>query len=179
MVLYGLRDLIGADSLNAALREFKNEYAFKTDPPFAGANNLYDCLQKHVPDSLQYYLTDTWQKITLYDNKIVEVKASPTGVQDEYEVTVKIDAGKVWIDDKGNDVVAKSMNDFIDIGIFSADTKSREGWLQTNPLYLHKYKFTAGEHTLHIKVKGKPVRAGIDPYGKLIDRLPGDNMKDL
>ncbi len=56
LVLYGLRDLIGEDSMNAALREFKNIYAFKTDPPFAGANNLYDCLQKHVPDSLQYYL---------------------------------------------------------------------------------------------------------------------------
>ena len=134
MVLYGLRDLIGEDSMNAALREFRNDYAFKTDPPFAGANNLYAFLQKHVPDSLQYYLTDTWQKITLYDNKVVEAKEEPMANKKDYKVTIKIDVSKVWIDDKGNDVVAKSMNDYIDIGIFSADTKNKAGRTQTNPL---------------------------------------------
>jgi len=178
-VLYGLRDLIGEDSLNAALREFRNTYAFKTDPPFAGANNLYECLQKHVPDSLQYYLSDTWQKITLYDNKVMEAKVEPGGNKDEYKVTIKVDVGKVWIDDKGNDVVARNMNDYIDIGIFAADTKDKKGRSQVNPLYLSKYKLTAGQHTIHLTVKGKPVRVGIDPYAKLIDRLPNDNMKDL
>ena len=179
LVLYGLRDLIGEDSMNAALREFRNAYVFKTDPPFAGANNLYEYLQKHVPDSLQYYLIDTWQKITLYDNKVVEVKAEPTVNKEEYKVTIKVDVGKVWIDDKGNDVVAKSMNDYMDIGIFSADSKNKEGRMQINPLYLRKHKFTAGQHILEIIVKGKPVRVGIDPYAKLIDRQSGDNMKDL
>ena len=94
LVLYGLRDLIGEDSMNTALREFKNAYAFKTEPPFAGANNLYDYLQKHVPDSLQYYLTDSWQKITLYDNKMVEAKAEPTANKEEYKVTMKVDVGQ-------------------------------------------------------------------------------------
>lgn len=179
LVLYGLRDLIGEDSMNAALRDFRNAYAFKTDPPFAGANNLYEYLQKHVPDSLQYYLTDTWQKITLYDNKVIDAKAESTGKNDEYKVTINVDVGKVWIDDKGNDVVAKSMNDYMDIGIFAADSKNKEGRTQTNPLYMSKYKFTAGQHSLQIIVRGKPVRVGIDPYAKLIDRQPNDNMKDL
>ena len=179
LVLYGLRDLIGEDSMNVALREFRYAYAFKTEPPFAGANNLFDCLQKHIPDSLQYYLTDTWQKITLYDNKVVEAKAEPTTNKDEYKVTIKVDVHKVWIDDKGNDVPAKSMIDYVDIGIFSSDTKNKEGRTQTNPLYLSKHKFTAGQHKIEIIVKGKPVRVGIDPYAKLIDRQAGDNMKDL
>lgn len=179
LVLYGLRDLIGEDSMNVALRDFRNAYAFKTDPPFAGANNLFEYLQRHVPDSLQYYLTDTWQKITLYDNKVVDAKVEPTGKKDEYKVTIKVDVAKVWIDDKGNDVVAKSMKDYIDIGVFAVDSKSKEGRQQTNPLYLSKYKFTAGQHTIQIIVKGKPAYVGIDPYAKLIDRQPGDNMKDL
>ena len=179
LVLYGLRDLIGEDSLNTALREFRNAYAFKMDPPFAGANNLYEYLQQHVPDSLQYYLSDTWQKITLYDNKVVEAKVTPTSNKEEYRVTIKVDVGKVWIDDKGNDVVAKTMNDYMDIGIFAADTKNKEGRSQVNPLYLCKHKFTAGEHIMNIIVKGKPVRVGIDPYAKLIDRQPNDNLKDL
>jgi ABC-2 type transport system permease protein len=179
IALYGLRDLIGEDSMNAALRDFKNQYAFKTSPPFAGTNNLYDCLKKHVPDSLQYYLVDTWQKITLYDNKITEAIARPTGKKDEYNVTLTVDVNKVWIDGKGNDIADTKMNDYIDIGIFAATTTNGEGRTITNPLYFQKYKFTAGLHHLTILVKGKPVIAGIDPYAKLIDRQPNDNMKRI
>ncbi|WP_183574934.1 hypothetical protein HDF18_26430 [Mucilaginibacter sp. X5P1] len=178
VVLYGLRDLMGEDSLNSALRDFKNAYAFKNKPPYAGNNDLYSYLQKHVPDSLQYYLTDTWKKITLYDNKVTEVKAKPLG-KNNYQVTLTVNVNKVWIDGKGNDVIDKKMNDYIDIGIFAADGKNKDGRTIANQLYLKKYKLTAGQHTFNIIVKGKPQRAGIDPYNKLIDRMPNDNLKDL
>ncbi|MDB5111270.1 MAG: family transporter protein, partial [Mucilaginibacter sp.] len=179
VVLYGLRDLIGEDSLNSALRDFKNNYAFSNKPPFAWANDLYRILQKHVPDSLQYYLTDSWQKITLYDNKVTDVKAVSTGKNKAYKVTLKVNVAKVYIDDKGNDVPAKNMNDYIAIGVFAAESKNKEGRSQTNPLYLQKYKLTAGQHTITIAVKGKPAYAAIDPYNILIDRIPNDNLKDF
>lgn len=179
LVLYTLKDLMGEDNLNNALREFKNAYAFKSKPPYAGSNDLYRYLQKHVPDSLQYYLTDTWQKITLYDNKLIDLKSAPTGNKNEYKVTLTVNAGKVWIDKKGNDVAAKNMNDYIDIGVFGANTTNKEGRLVTNPLYLKRHKLTAGKHIITMIVKGKPVNAGIDPYNKLIDRLMGDNSKDF
>jgi len=179
VALYGLRDLIGEDSINTALREFKDAYAFKNKPPFAGSNNLYSYLDKHTPDSLKYFLTDTWQKITLYDNKMVDIKAVPTGKNNEYKVTLKTNVAKVYVDGKGNDVPALKMNDYITIGVFAADSKNKEGRSVVNPLYLKKYKLSYGLHTFTIIVKGKPVRAGIDPYSKLIDRNPNDNMKDF
>jgi ABC-2 type transport system permease protein len=179
LALYTLKDLMGEDSLNAALRDFKDAYAFKKQAPFAGSNDLYRYLQKHVPDSLQYYLTDTWQKITLYDNKVTELKAIPTGKNNLYKVTLTVNVDKVWIDDKGNDVPAKNMNDYIDIGVFAANVINKEGRTVTSPLYLQRYKLTAGKHTVNIMVKGKPVNAGIDPYNKLIDRIPDDNVKDF
>ncbi|MEO6964142.1 MAG: hypothetical protein ABIY90_19395, partial [Puia sp.] len=147
--------------------------------PFAGANDLYHFLQKHVPDSLQYYLSDTWQKITLYENKITEASAQPTGKKNEYKVTLHVDVAKVWVDDKGNDVPAKDMNDYIDIGVFAANSNNKEGRSETNALYLRKYKLTMGRHVISMIVQGKPVTAGIDPYAKLIDRQPNDNMKDF
>jgi ABC-2 type transport system permease protein len=179
LVLYTLKDLMGEDSLNAALREFKDAYQFKSKPPFAGSNDLYRYLQKHVPDSLQYYLTDTWQKITLYDNKVTEAKAVPTGNKNEYKVTLKVNVEKVWIDKKGNDIPARNMNDYIDIGVFAANSTNKEGRMVTNPLYFKRYKLTAGAHTITAIVKGKPINVGIDPYNKLIDRMPNDNSKDL
>jgi len=179
VAMYGLRDLIGEDSINSALREFKNAYAFKNKPPFAGSNDLYRYLDKHTPDSLKYYLDDTWQKITLYDNKVTDVTVNPTGKTNEYKVTLKVDVAKAHIDNKGNDVPANQMDDYIDIGIFAADHKNSEGRSQVTPLYLQKYKLGYGAHTITVTVKGKPVRVGIDPYNKLIDRNPNDNMKDL
>lgn len=179
LVLYGLQDLIGVDTLNKALHEFRDAYAFHENPPFAGSNDLYRYINKHVPDSVKYYLDDTWNKITLYENKIEEVSSVPTGKKDEFKVTMKVSTRKMYADSAGNEKPAAKMNDYMDIGVFAADSKDRNGGNQTNPLFLKKYKLTAGEHIISVIVKGKPVRAGIDPYVKLIDRIPDDNIKDI
>lgn len=177
-VLYGLKDLIGEDSVNAALREFYNAYAFRNTPPYAGSKDLYSFIKKHVPDSLQYYLTDTWEKITFYDNKIVAATVTPLGKNNQYKVSIKVNTNKIYQDSNGNDSVA-SMNDYIDIGVFAADSSKVKGRNNTNLLYLQKHKFTSGEHTIDIIVTGKPVKVAIDPYVRLIDRNIGDNWKDL
>jgi ABC-2 type transport system permease protein len=179
VALYGLRDLIGEDSLNVALREFKKAYTFKTDAPFPGANNLYQYLQKHAPDSLQYYLSDTWQKITLYDNSVIEASSMPAGKKNEYKVTFKLNVDKVWKDAKNNDIPAVNMNDYIDIGIFGKPVKDANSRMVSNTLYLKKYKLKRGQQQLSIIVKGTPASVGIDPFSKLIDRNPNDNIKDL
>ena len=179
VAIYGLRALIGEDSLNNALREFKNAYAFKNAGPFAGANDLYRYLQKHTPDSLQYYLDDTWQKVTLYDNKINFVTVNKTGNKDEYKISLKVNIEKAWLGDKGQDVPALNMNDYIDIGVFGQDTKNKDGSTQAHFAYLKRYKFTRGEHEISFTVKGKPKSVAIDPLGYLIDRNPNDNLKNL
>lgn len=166
-LMFGLKDLMGEDSLNAALREFHDMYAFKNDAPFAGANDLYRVIKKHVPDSLQYYLTDSWERITIYDNKIVDAFITPTVNKNEYNVHIKLSIGKTYTDRAGNDEKVPVMNDFIDLGIFEGDQK----------LYFKKSKFSAGEHQLDIIVKGKPTYVGIDPYFKLIDAQSNDNFK--
>lgn len=179
VVLFGLRELIGEDSLNKSLNEFRTAYQYKTTPPFAGSNNLYDCLKKHVPDSLQYYLTDTWKKVTFYDNKVTMVKAEPASVKGTYKVTFTVDISKAWIDAKGNDTDAKNMNDYISIGVFGNEKTDKLGLGHENPLYLKYYWLTKGKHQFSIIVKEKPKYVGIDPYGVLLDRNPNDNLKNL
>lgn len=177
--MYGLKELIGEDSLNNALREFKNAYAFKSTGPFAGAHDLYRYLHKHTPDSLQYYLIDTWQKVTLYDNKINSVIVKPTGNKNEYKIDLKVNIDKTWLGDKGEDVPAANMNDYVDIGVFGQDTKDPGGRTIGHFAYLKRYKFNRGDHQLSIIVKGKPKAVAIDPLGYLVDRNPNDNSKDL
>jgi len=59
----------------------------------------------------------------------------PAGRPDEYNVTLTVQVAKAWLDAKGNDVEAKDMNDYIDIGVFAANTKNKEGRSVVNPLF--------------------------------------------
>ena len=179
LALYGLKDLIGEREINAALREFRDAYAFKTEPPYAGTTELYAYLKKHVPDSLKYYLEDTWEKISFYDNRIIDATATLVDSNNHYKISIKYSTGKTYVDNKGNEKPAETMNDYIDIAVFSEDTKNKEGRHETHPLYIQKQRLTAGEKNIDIIVTGRPVRVGIDPYLKLIDRIPGDNIKNL
>ena len=177
LVLYGLRDLISDTAINNALHEFRDSFALRENPPFPGSNDLYTFLKRHTPDSLRYYLTDTWEKITLYENKLVSAKAKSTG-KNGYDVTLEFKTKKLYADSSGKETVAP-MDDYIDVGVFGEETRDKEGRKKTNPIYLQKYKLTAGTKTITVHVTGKPVKAGIDPYNKLIDRIPDDNLGDV
>ncbi|MDX5326403.1 MAG: hypothetical protein LPK80_09090 [Bacteroidota bacterium] len=178
LILYALRDYIGEDELNSALRAFRDSFALKEEPPYPGSYDLYAFIEEVVPDSLNYFLEDTWYKLTLYENRIKNAYAKDLG-NGEYEVTLEVSANKMYADSAGNEAPADHMKDYIDIGIFAEEKVSKDGKKETVPLYLQKHKLEAGEHTLIIRVKGIPKKAGIDPYNKLIDRISEDNTKEV
>jgi hypothetical protein len=178
LILYALKDYIGEERLNGAIKNFRDSFALKETPPFAGSYHLYDAIQKVVPDSFKYFLEDSWHKIALYENRVLSAKAKSLG-NDLYEVSLNVKARKMYSDEKGNETEAINTNDYIDIGVFAEDEVAKDGKKQTKPLYLKKHRLTNGDHTILVQVKGKPVRAGIDPYNKLIDRVPEDNRKEV
>jgi ABC-2 type transport system permease protein len=178
LVLYAIRNFIGEDRLNLALKQFLHAYAYRDHPPYAGSGDLLRYIRKMVPDSLQYYLDDSWERITLYDNKVISATASAIG-DGSYKVHLRVSIGKFYCDSAGMETVAKQVDDYVDIGIFGAGTRDKDGYTHTNELFLQRFKLTAGEHDFDITVKGKPFSVGIDPYGELIDRQPDDNTKNL
>lgn len=176
IILYALQDYLGENQLNGAIRAFRDSFALKENPPYPGSYHLYEFVKKVVPDSLHYYLEDTWHKITLYENRVLSAKAEKIA-DDRYRVTLQVKMGKRYADEKGNETEATNTNDYVDIGVFTDDRVDENGKKWTQPIYLQRHKLTNGEHTITVEVKGKPVRAGIDPYNKLIDRVPDDNRK--
>ena len=125
--LYGLKDLIGEDSLNNALQRFYKDWAYRDKGPFAGNADLFGYIKKVVPDSLQYYLSDGLNNITVYDNKVLEAKITPLKNSREYSVRIKVSVAKYYSDSAYNETPALKMNDYIDIAVFGVDQK-REGW---------------------------------------------------
>jgi hypothetical protein len=166
IVFYALQDYIGEDNVNAAFRKYNQEWAFK-GPPFPTSTDLVKHLRQVTPDSLQYLFEDMFETITLFENKAVE--ATYEEVQDGFEVTLKISSNKIRADSVGNETFIKP-RDWIDVGIYASDGD------RDRLIYLKKHLITRKENTITIFVKEKPVRAGIDPLHKLIDKHSSDNM---
>jgi hypothetical protein len=139
--------------------------------PYPDTRQFVDALRSQTPPELQYYITDAFESIVLYDNKTVT--ATVTQQPDKrYKVILSVQSRKVKSDGSGNET-PMALNDYIDIGVFSGKKDEEK------PLYLKKEKITQANQTFEIVVDQMPARAGIDPYNKLIDRIPDDNILDV
>ena len=175
LALYGLAETLGEDTLNAALSEFLGKWAFRNGGPYPGSNDLYAVLKAHTPDSLRYYLTDTWEKIVFYDNKVIDAKIVPESSGSGYRVHLQIKVRKMEYDEKRQERELTDMNDIVDIGVYSKP--SGKGTPQL--IRLHSARFSAGEHIIDLKVDQQPSFVEIDPGRKLLDVRGDDNRKDM
>ncbi|MEO8809622.1 MAG: M1 family aminopeptidase [Rhodanobacter sp.] len=171
VVFYALQDYVGEDKLDAMLKQFLLDKGFQ-QPPYTDSQEFMDALSKALGPKWQPMLDDFFWKITLFDNRMVSATAKKLS-DGTYEVTMKVHAGKVYVDGKGKESPGKI--DFpIEIGIFAASPgEGKDG----KPLYLKKQKVANGDSTITVTVDGKPAQAGIDPYNELIDKVSSDNRR--
>ena len=176
MIFYALSDYIGEDKLNLALHNFLMQYRYANangaqSEPYPDTRLMEAALRAQTPAELQYFITDSFEKITLYDNKALSA-AYKKLADGQYQVTLTVQAKKSYADGNGNESPA-ALNDVIDVGVFSGSKD------QPKQLYLQKVRMTKENQTFTITVPEQPTRAGIDPYNKLIDRNADDNSMDV
>jgi hypothetical protein len=106
----------------------------------------------------------------LYENKTEEASCQKLS-DGEYVVTLSVDALKYRADSLGNETTIP-FSDWIDVGVYGKDEQEKD-----KLLYLKKHKISAGKASFEITVDQEPIKAGIDPINKLIDRNPKDNVK--
>jgi ABC-2 type transport system permease protein len=87
-------------------------------------------------------------------------------------VTLTVGSAKFHADSLGKQSKA-DVRDYMDVGIFG-ERDAKAGKKET-VLLMQRIRMDAPEKTFEFTVREKPVRAGIDPYLKLIDRTPGNN----
>src|SRR3990172_4233949 len=66
IAMYTLREQIGEERVNEALRRYFEKYR-DAGPPYPTSRDLYAELRAVTPDSLQYVLTDLFETVTLWD----------------------------------------------------------------------------------------------------------------
>ena len=162
VIMHALNKYIGEDSLNHALKRFIERYAFQ-GPPYPTTLDLLASIKASTPDSMQYFITDCFQKITLYDNKITDAKSNKAG--DKYAVDITVDSKKLYADSTGKETEASSEN-YIEIGVYKN---------KNSLAVLNRYKLKTGVTKLFISVNEKPYKVIIDPRLLLIDKKLDDN----
>ena len=171
VVMYALKDYIGEDAVNQALASFLDEARYQ-GPPYPNSLALLEHLKAVTPDSLQYVIEDMFETITLYENRATGATSTKNG-DGSYRVRIDIESIKFRADSLGNESEIP-VNDFIDIGVFGEDENGDEV-----TLYLEKHRIISGEQQIEVWVTELPLRAGIDPRYKLIDRHKDDNVVDV
>ncbi|NRB64334.1 MAG: hypothetical protein HRU40_15125, partial [Saprospiraceae bacterium] len=170
-IMYYLKEMIGEDQVNGALRELVDSFAY-APPPYPTSHNLVDNLKKRTPDSLQYLIEDMFENITLFDNRILDPTFTETDTG-TYELSIPVYAAKYRADSLGleNEV---PVNDFLDVAVFA---KPKDGQRRGEVLYWKRHKITQNNTSFRITLSEEPYEVGVDPFYYLIDRMPDDNVK--
>ncbi|WP_424961536.1 M1 family aminopeptidase [Ekhidna sp.] len=174
-IMYALQDYIGEDSVNVALKRFIDDWGFgalERNGRYATTIDLIGYLRTVTADSMQSVITDFFDKIILYENKVDEATYQETG-NGKYVVTLDLSTKKMESDSLGFSTQVE-ISDWIDVGIYTKDEDGDEKFI-----YLKKHKFTSDDNIIEIEVDQKPSSAGVDPLNKLIDRNPDDNTKKV
>ncbi|HZN02106.1 MAG TPA: M1 family aminopeptidase, partial [Candidatus Polarisedimenticolia bacterium] len=171
LIMYALRDQIGEAPLNAALKEYVAAVKFQ-EPPYTNSPEFLDYVSKAVPPEKMAMLEDLFRQITLYENRAT--KATWAKREDgKYVVTLQFAAAKYRADGKGKET-EQPLDDWVDIGIFGEKGEGTPP--EGKVLLLEKRHLAKGEDRIEVVVDALPKKAGIDPFNKLIDRNPENNL---
>ena len=165
VAMYTLREHIGAERVNLALRRYLAKFGGGGVPPFPTSLDLYAEFQAVTPDSLHGLLHDLFAEVTLWDVSADSAVVEPMA-DGRFRVTLDLTARKLRADSIGNETEVP-MNDLVEVGVFPEGDGA--------PLYLERHRIVAGRQTITVIVPQRPAAAGIDPLGKLIQRENGDN----
>ena len=94
----------------------------------------------------------------------------------QYAVALPLHADRRHADGRGRETVAP-IDDGMDVGVLARPEGGKEA--DERVLYLMRHRFTATNPTLTLVAAGKPYEAGIDPHNRPIDRVCGDNRKQV
>lgn len=175
LVLYLLRDQIGEEAVNRALRRVLAQYAFKS-APYPRSVDLINAIRAEAPADKQGLITDLFEKITVYDvkTKSVSAKQRPDG---QWDVALTVEARKLHVSGKGDETEAP-LNETFEFGLFTSEP-GKKAFDQKSVIVLERRPLRSGTQTLNFVTRTKPSFAGVDPYNRWIDRNSDDNVKPV
>ncbi|MEZ7492911.1 M1 family aminopeptidase [Pseudoalteromonas distincta] len=173
VAMMAIYDRLGEVRLNAALKAFLNEFKYQSTP-YPTTIDLLSYLKRDATQAEQRFIDDQFKYITLYELEMKEVSVTDD-VDGEgfYTVTLSVEATKQHADGQGEET-EQPLDELIDIALFSDDPENLLA--EDFVIYSQKHQIVSGNNTIDLKVKEKPLFAGVDPYIKLVDKDSKNNL---
>ncbi|MEE8147405.1 MAG: M1 family aminopeptidase, partial [Longimicrobiales bacterium] len=174
LATYALKDYVGEHALNEAFARYVEAVKFQ-EPPYTTSLEYLDFVREVVPEDRAYIIEDLFETITLYDYEATDATYEP--MEDgRYRVRLTVDAKKFRADGEGVETEIP-INDWVDVAVFGerGDDDPPEGKV----LFMEKREVTAAESVFEVIVDEEPAKAGIDPFHKLVDRNPDNNITNV
>ena len=174
LVFYRLRDELGEEALNRALKRYLQDKGYQ-QAPFTTSRELLAYIRAEAPQDKQALITDLFEKIVFYDNRVTQA----TAVQrkdGQWDVTMQLHLAKLESDGKGKES-PRAYDEPVEIAIFARAPGAKEK--DEKVLFTDKRVLSGNAPVVTMTVKEKPFEVGVDPYNKMIDRVPRDNRKEI
>jgi len=168
IVMNALKELLGEETLNRALRSFVAAQSGPAHQP--KIDDLLHEIEAVTPPENRA-LVDEWTRgVILYDLNLPSATSRrlPDG---RFEATMQVNVHKSRVDEHELPV-----NEPIEIGLFAADPDVAAA---NDILHLAAHPLHSGANTITVIVDKPPSYAAIDPYITRIDRNRFDNVKPV
>ena len=159
------------------LANLANTPAFAGGPLEDTLSDLSNAFNANLAAQLAVLDAAIAAEITLFDLGVTNAKVAelPDG---RYKVTATIATRELEASGAGEEHEVP-MDVMLDVALFPAKGEELGEDDLPPPLALERRHFTGGTVTVELIAQERPAQVGIDPYSKMIDRNPDDNLKAL
>jgi ABC-2 type transport system permease protein len=180
-VFWGLKQYIGEDAMQGAIRGLIAEYGLK-GPPYPTTKELIEALRSAASEDYQGLITDYWERITFWDLKFgedIDIKPNVSGgftIDLTAIVDKRIASEETGKETSVTEIEGEELNEWIEIGFYKQDPKETLGgdWLQ-----LERVRVNSAETALTFNLAERPTFVALDPRRLLIERNVKDNAQEL
>lgn len=173
LVMYLLRDQIGEETVNAAVKRMIEEWGYKSDP-YPRSVDFLAILREEAGPEHEQLIHDLFERIVLYDVDVTDARIEER-TDGRWDLTLTVDARKLVADGLGNET-EEPLRMTMDIGAFTEHPKDvKDG--TSHIIAFERREIVSGSQEITLTLDRKPVFAGTDPYNKLIDRRPENNVR--
>ncbi len=172
LAMYWLKEVVGEDVVDGALKEFAAAHRFKA-APYPNTRDFLAVLRAKAGPRHDALIADLFERITLYDVKASDAQATQRG-DGKWDVRFTVEAKKLYADGKGKEAEAP-LDEAFDVGAFAAEP-GRPGYTAASVLAFERRPIASGRQEVRLTVDREPRFVGVDPYNKRIDRNSEDNV---
>jgi aminopeptidase N len=169
--MYWLKELVGEEAVDAALRKLIAKYAFKA-APYPSTTDFLAYLKQEAPGHDQE-IDDLFDRITLYDLKATDARGHKRE-DGKYEVSFSVDAKKFYADGLGKETEAP-LDEPFELGAFTVEP-GKKGYSKDSVISVERQRLKSGKQEVTMLLEKEPKLVGIDPFNKRIDRNSDDNL---